>query len=120
MFSDPSALPLVQSGKLRALAVTTARRSTELPDVPTVGESIPGYEASVWQGVGAPRDTPADVIATLNTAINAALADPAIKTRLGALGFTPFASTPAEFGKFIADEAEKWTRVVRTADIKAQ
>ena len=120
MFADPSALPLVQSGKLRALAVTTARRWDELPDVPSVGESIPGYEASVWQGVGAPRDTPADVIATLNTSINAALADSAVKARLAALGFTPFATSPAEFGRFIADETAKWTRVVRTANIKPQ
>ena len=120
MFSDPSALPLVQAGKLRALAVTTAHRSDELPDVPAVGESIPGYEASVWQGVGAPRDTPVEVIATLNAAINAALADTGVKARLAALSFTPFASSPAEFGKFIADETEKWARVVRTANIKAQ
>jgi tripartite-type tricarboxylate transporter receptor subunit TctC len=120
MFSDPSALPLIQSGKLRALAVTTARRWDELPDVPSVGESIAGYEASVWQGVGAPRDTPADVVATLNTAINAAMADAGIKARLAALGFTPFASSPAEFGRFIADETAKWARVVRTANINPQ
>ncbi len=120
MFADPSALPLVQSGKLRALAVTTTQRWNELPDVPSIGESIPDYEASVWQGVGAPRETPADVIGTLNTSINAALADPAITTRLAALGFTPFASSPTEFGRFIADETEKWARVVRTANIKPQ
>ena len=120
MFADPSALPLIKAGKLRALAVTTARRSDELPDVPAVGETIPGYEASVWQGIGAPRDTPPEVIATLNASVNAALADPTIKARLANLSFAPFATSPAEFGTFLADETAKWAKVVRAADIKPQ
>jgi tripartite-type tricarboxylate transporter receptor subunit TctC len=109
----PSAFEYVKAGRLRALAVTTATRSPALPDVPSVGESVPGYEASSWYGIGAPRATPAEVIDTLNMAMNAGLADPKLKARLGDLGGTMLAGTPAEFGKLIAEETEKWAKVVK-------
>ena len=109
----PSAFEYVKAGRLRALAVTTATRSPALPDVPSVGEFVPGYEASSWYGVGAPRATPADIIDTLNKAVNAGLADPKLKSRLGDLGGTMLAGTPAEFGRLIAEETEKWAKVVR-------
>jgi tripartite-type tricarboxylate transporter receptor subunit TctC len=102
---------------LRALAVTTARRSDALPELPTLGEFVPGYEASVWYGIGAPRNTPVEVIDKLNKEVNAVAADPAIKARLAGLGVEPVSRTPAEFGKFIADETEKWGKVIRTANI---
>ena len=107
-----------QGGQLRALAVTTATRSEALPDIPTVGEFVPGYEASTWFGIGAPRNTPAEIIDKLNKEINAALADPKIKARLADLGGTVLAGSPADFGKFIADETEKWAKVVKFAGIK--
>jgi len=111
----------VRAGRLRALAVTTAMRSTELPEVPAVGEFVPGYEASGWQGIGAPRDTPAEVIDILNKEINAGLADTKMKARFADLGgYTPFASSPAELRKFIADDVEKWAKVFRAANIKPQ
>jgi tripartite-type tricarboxylate transporter receptor subunit TctC len=111
----------VRAGRLRALAVTTAMRSPELPEVPAVGEFVPGYEASGWQGIGAPRDTPTEVIDILNKEINAGLVGSKMKARFGDLGgYTPFASSPAEFRKFIADNAEKWAKVIRAANIKAQ
>ena len=116
----PSAIEYVRTGKLRALAVTTATRSEALPDVPTVGETVPGYDASGWYGVGAPKNTPAEVIDKLNNAINAVLADPAMKPRLADLGGTPLPMTPAEFGKFIAGETDKWGRVIRTTGIKPE
>jgi tripartite-type tricarboxylate transporter receptor subunit TctC len=116
----PSAIEYVRTGKLRALAVTTATRSEALPDVPTVGETVPGYDASGWYGVGAPKNTPAEVIDKLNNAINAVLADPAMKARLADLGGTPLPMTPAEFGKFIAGETDKWGRVIRTTGIKPE
>ncbi len=109
----PSAFEYVKAGRLRALAVTTATRSPALPDVPSVGEFVPGYEASSWYGIGAPRATPGDVIDTLNKAMNAGLADPKLKSRLGDLGGTMLAGTPAEFGKLIAEETEKWAKVVK-------
>ncbi len=109
----PSAFEYVQAGRLRALAVTTATRSPALPDVPSVGEFVPGYEASSWYGIGVPRATPADIIDTLNKAINAGLADPKLKARLGDLGGTMLAGTPAAFGKLIAEETEKWAKVVK-------
>jgi tripartite-type tricarboxylate transporter receptor subunit TctC len=110
----------VRAGRLRALAVTTAMRSPELPEVPAVGEFVPGYEASGWQGIGAPRDTPAEVIDILNKEINAGLADTKMKARFADLGgYTPFASSPAELRKFIADDIEKWAKVFRAANIKA-
>jgi tripartite-type tricarboxylate transporter receptor subunit TctC len=108
----------IRAGKLRALAVTTAERLDVLPDVPTVSEFLPGYEAIGWQGVGAPGGTPAGIIDTLNTEINAALADPSINARLAGLGGVPTPTTAAEFGQFIADETRKWSQVIKFAGIK--
>jgi hypothetical protein len=105
-------------GKLRALAITTATRSEALPDIPTVGESVPGYEASSFFGVGAPRNTPAEMIDKLNKEIDAGLADPKIKVRLADLDGTVLGGSPADFGKLIAEETEKWGKVVRAANIK--
>jgi tripartite-type tricarboxylate transporter receptor subunit TctC len=109
----------VRSGKLRALAVTTKARQAILPEVPAVGEFLPGYEASVWYGVGAPRKTPAEIIDKLNREISAAIVEPKFKARLADLGGTALASSPAAFAKLIADETEKWGKLVRTANIKA-
>jgi tripartite-type tricarboxylate transporter receptor subunit TctC len=110
----------VRSGQLRACAVTTATRAEALPDVPTVGEFVPGYEAGDWLGIGAPRATPPDVIDTLNRAINAGIADPAIKARFAELGDTPLALTPAAFGEMMGAETEKWANVIRAAHIKPE
>jgi tripartite-type tricarboxylate transporter receptor subunit TctC len=121
MFIGPAAtIDYSRSGKLRALAVTTAMRSEALPDVPTVSEFVPGYEASTWFGVGAPRATPAEIVDKLNNEINAGLADPKIKARLADLGGTVLPGTPADFGKLIADETEKWAKVIKSAGIKAE
>jgi tripartite-type tricarboxylate transporter receptor subunit TctC len=109
---------LVQAGKLRALAVTTATRQAILPEIPTVAEFVPGYEASAWYGIGAPRNTPTEIIDRLNKEANAALADPKMMARLAEIGVIPRPMTPAEFGKLIADETEKWGKVVRAANIK--
>ena len=108
----------IKDGKLRALAVTTASRSEVLPDVPTAGEFLPGYDASAWTGVGAPRNTPAEIIEKLNREINAGLADPKLKARFTDQGLAAFVGSPADFGKFIVDETEKWAKVVRKANIK--
>jgi tripartite-type tricarboxylate transporter receptor subunit TctC len=116
----PESISTIKGGKVRALAVTTAGRSEALPDVPTVGDFVAGYEATVWFGIGAPRNTPAKVIDKLNKEINAGLADPKIKARLADLGGTPFVGSPADFGKFIADETEKWGKVIRAANIKPE
>jgi tripartite-type tricarboxylate transporter receptor subunit TctC len=110
----------IKAGKVRALAVTTATRSDLFPDIPAVGEFLPGYEASLWNGVGAPRDTPADIIATLNREINAGLRDPAIKSQFAALASFPAPMTPAEYKKVVADETEKWGKVIRAAGIKVE
>jgi tripartite-type tricarboxylate transporter receptor subunit TctC len=110
----------IRAGKLRALAVTTATRSEMLPDVPTVGEFVPGYEASTWSGVGAPKATPAEIVDKLNKEIGAALADHKIKARLADLGSTALAGSPADFGRLIANETEKWGKVIRAANIKAE
>ena len=110
----------IKAGQLRALAVTTATRSDALPDVPTMGEFVPGHEASIWFGVGAPKATPAEIVDKLNKEINAGLADPKIKARLADLGGTPLVGSPADFGKFIAEETEKWAKVIRAANIKAE
>jgi len=110
----------IRAGKLLALAVTTATRSAELPNVPTVGQFLPGYEASGWSGVGVPKNTPAEVIEKLNREITAGLADPNIKTRLADLGAVPIPMTPADFGKLIADDTEKWGKVVKFAGIKPE
>jgi tripartite-type tricarboxylate transporter receptor subunit TctC len=121
MFADlPSSIEYVRSGKLRALAVTTAMRSEVLPDIPTVAEFLPGYEASGWNGVGAPKNTPVEIVERLNKEINAALADPKMKVRLAELGSTPFMLSSTDFGKLIADETEKWAKVIRAANIKPQ
>ena len=106
----PPSIELVKTGKLRALAVTSTVRSEALPDLPTIGEVLPGYEAIFVAGLGAPRNTPAEIVERLNREINAALADPGVKARLADLGNEPMPMTPAGFGKFIADETEKWAR----------
>lgn len=115
-----TAIGPVKAGKVRALAVTSAKRLDVLPDVPTVGEFVPGYEAAGWQGIGAPRNTPPEIIAILNREVNAALADSGFKARLTDLGFEPFANSPAEFGKFIVAYIEKWGKVIRAANIKPE
>jgi len=110
----------IESGKLRAIAVTTATRSRLLPQLPTVSEAVPGYEASTWFGVGAPRNTPADIVERLNRDINACLAEPAMKARLADLDGTTLVGTPADFAKLVAEETEKWSKVVKFAGIKAE
>ena len=110
----------VRTGKLRALAVTTATRAEALPDVPAVGEFLPGFEAGDWLGVGAPRGTPAEIIDRLNREIVAGIADPAVKARFADLGGTPLALTPEEFGRLLADETAKWAKVIRAANIRAE
>jgi tripartite-type tricarboxylate transporter receptor subunit TctC len=116
----PASIEHVRAGKLRALAVTAAARSEVLPETPTMGEILPGYEASGWQGVGAPKNTPTEIIAKLNSEINAALADPKLKARLADLGGKALVNSPADFGKLIAEETEKWGKVIRAANIKAE
>jgi tripartite-type tricarboxylate transporter receptor subunit TctC len=115
----PASIEYIKAGKLRSLAVTTATRLDALPNVPTVGDFLPGYQASAWQGVGAPKNTPAEIIAKLNSEINTGLADPKLKVRLADLGGTVIAGSPADFGKLIADETEKWAKVIKFAGIKA-
>jgi tripartite-type tricarboxylate transporter receptor subunit TctC len=114
----PAVIELIKAGKLRALGVTTATRSNELPDVPTIAEFVPGYEASQWYGIGAPKSTPADVIERLNRETNAVLADPKIKTRLAELGASVLTGSPADFGKLIVDETAKWAKVVKISGVK--
>ena len=116
----PTSVGYIQEGKLHALAVTGPTRAQALPDVPTVAEFLPGYEASSWYGIGAPKNTPPELIEKLNSEINAALADPAIKARFIDLGAEPMAMTPAGFSKFLTDETEKWGKVVRVANIKVE
>jgi tripartite-type tricarboxylate transporter receptor subunit TctC len=114
-----SSIEYIRAGRLRALAVTTATRWDALPDIPTVGEFLPGYEASTWFGVGAPKATPAEIVEKLNKEINAGLADPKIKARFAELGGDVLVLSPANFGKLIADETEKWGKVVKFLGIKA-
>jgi tripartite-type tricarboxylate transporter receptor subunit TctC len=114
----PAVIGYIRSGSLRALAVTSTARLDVLPDVPVMADFFPGFEAAGWYGIVAPRNTPEGVIDKLSTAINAALANPAVKTRLAEFGANAFASSPAEFGKFIAAEIEKWGKVIRAANIK--
>jgi tripartite-type tricarboxylate transporter receptor subunit TctC len=110
----------IKDGKLRALAVTTEARQETLGDIPALAEFVPGYEASGWYGLGAPRDTPADIIDTLHREISAALTDPAMKTQLANVGAVPMPMTPADFGKLIAEETEKWAKVIKFAGIKPE
>jgi tripartite-type tricarboxylate transporter receptor subunit TctC len=120
MFSPlSSSIEYVRAGRLRALAVTTAGRSDVLPDIPTVGEFVPGYAASGWFGIGAPAKTPVAIVDRLNREINAGLADAKLKARLAELGAVVFVGSPSDFGKHIADETEKWAKVVRTANLRA-
>jgi tripartite-type tricarboxylate transporter receptor subunit TctC len=114
----PSSIDHIRAGRLRALAVTTAARSGALPNIPTIGDFVPGYESSGWVGVGAPKNTPSGIIETLNSAFNAALADPKIKARLADLGGTVLLGSPADFGMLIADETEKWGKVVKFSGAK--
>jgi tripartite-type tricarboxylate transporter receptor subunit TctC len=116
--SVPNSIAHIRAGRLRALATTTATRLEALPDIPTVSETVPGYEASALAGVGAPRATPPEIIATINREINAALADPKMRTRLADLGGTPIPGSPDDYGRMLAAEIEKWAKVVRTAHIK--
>jgi tripartite-type tricarboxylate transporter receptor subunit TctC len=116
----PSSIAYIRAGKLRPLAVTTTTRSDELPEIPTVNDFVPGYEASSWYGIGAPKGTPAEILDMLNKEINAALAEPKMKSRLADLGGTVLPGSPAELGKLIAEETEKWAKVIRAANIKAE
>jgi tripartite-type tricarboxylate transporter receptor subunit TctC len=121
MFEPPlSTLPYIEAGKLRALAVSSATRSPVLPDVPTVAEAVPGYEATAWFGIGAPKNTPTSIVEKLNKEINAALADPKMNERIRSLGGIPMPMSPAEFGRLIVDETDKWAKVIRAANIKAE
>jgi tripartite-type tricarboxylate transporter receptor subunit TctC len=118
--TSPGMIDYIRTSKLRALAVTTAARWNGLPDIPTVGDFVPGYEANSWYGIGAPRNIPVGIVEKLNKEINAALSDPTIKARLVDLGGTMLPGSPAAFGKFIADETEKWGKVIHTANIKPE
>ncbi len=121
MFDNlPGAVEFVKSGKLRALAVTSAQRSFVFPDLPTIGETIPGFDVSLYYGIAAPKGTPPDVVAVLNKAVNTALADPKMKTRIAEFGGTPLVLTPEGFGKLVADETEKWAKVVKTVGISIE
>jgi tripartite-type tricarboxylate transporter receptor subunit TctC len=115
-----ASIEYIRAGKLRPLAVTIATRSDALPDIPTVSEFVPGYEASIWLGIGAPKATPAEIVEKLNREINAGLADPRMKARLADLGGTVLPGSPSDFGKFLADETEKWAKVIRFAGIKPE
>ena len=120
MFDNlPGSMAHIKAGTLRALGVTAGKRAEALPDVPTIGETVPGYEAVVWYGIVAPKGTPPEMVDTLNTAVNAVLADPKLKARLAELGGEPMPMQPAQFGKLIADETEKWAKVVKFSGAKA-
>jgi tripartite-type tricarboxylate transporter receptor subunit TctC len=121
MFDNvPTSVEYIRAGKIRPLAVTSATRIALFPDLPTVADYVPGYEASAWYGIGAPKGTPPEIVDKLNREINAILADPAVKTKLAALGASLLAGTPGDFGKLVADETEKWRTVIRFAGIKAE
>jgi tripartite-type tricarboxylate transporter receptor subunit TctC len=121
MFDNlPGSIEFVRNGQLRALGVTTAKRQDVLPDVPAIGEAVPGYEASIWYGISAPKGTPAEIVGVLNKAMAVALADPKMKARLAELGGAPMPMTPAEFGKLVAAETEKWAKVVKFANISVE
>jgi tripartite-type tricarboxylate transporter receptor subunit TctC len=116
----PGSIGQIKNGTVRALGVTAAQRVNALPDVPAIGEVVPGYEASVWYGVAAPHGTPPEIVARLNQAVNAALANPKLRTRMHELGGDPMPMTPEEFGKLVGDETEKWAKVIRAANIKPE
>jgi tripartite-type tricarboxylate transporter receptor subunit TctC len=118
--ATPGTTDYIATGKLRALAITTAARAKMLPELPTIADFVPGYEASQWYGISAPKNTPADIVSKLNREINAAIADPAMKARFAAIGGEPLPGSPAEFGRLIAEETEKWAKVVRAAGIKPE
>jgi tripartite-type tricarboxylate transporter receptor subunit TctC len=118
--SVPSAIQQVRAGKLRPLGVTTATRLAVLPDVPAIGESVPGYEASSWYGLIAPKDTPAEIVTKLNVTINAILADPQASARIADMGASPFGGSPADFARFLAEDTERWGKVIRAANIKPE
>ena len=118
--TTPPSIEHIRAGKLRALAVTSTTRSDVLPDLPTIGDFLPGYEATLLTGLGAPKNTPTEIVERLNKEISAALTDPGMKARLADLGGVPMPMSPAEFGKLIADETEKWAKVIRAANIKAE
>ncbi|MBI5263439.1 MAG: tripartite tricarboxylate transporter substrate binding protein [Bradyrhizobium sp.] len=118
--SGSPSLEFIRAGKLRALAVTTATRSPALPDVPTIAETVPGYEVTAWAGIGAPKGTPSEIIHKLNDHINAGLASPGIKARYADLGLTPLVLSPSDFGKFVADDTQRWAKVIRAANIKLE
>jgi tripartite-type tricarboxylate transporter receptor subunit TctC len=121
MFDNlPSSIEHIRSGQLRALGVTATRRSEALPDVPTIGETVPGYEVNVWNGIVAPKGTPPEIVDTLNRAVNAALADPRLQARFAELGGAPMPMTPAQFGRLVADETEKWAKVVKFSGAKPE
>jgi tripartite-type tricarboxylate transporter receptor subunit TctC len=116
----PPSIEYIRTGSLRALAVSTAERSPALPEIPTIGDFVPRFEASTWYGLGAPRNTPAEIVEKLNKEINAALTDPKMKARLADLGGTALPGSPANFGRLLADETDKWGKVIRAANIKAE
>jgi tripartite-type tricarboxylate transporter receptor subunit TctC len=116
----PQGIEYIRDGKLRALAVTTATRSPALPDVPSMSDFVPGFEAGSWWGVAAPKNTPAEIIDRLNKAFNAALADPKVRTRLAELGTTPLEFSPGEFGTFVEAETEKWAKVIKFSGAKEE
>ena len=116
----PASIESIRNGQLRALAVTTTTRSEAMPALPPMADFLPGYDASTWFGIGAPRNTPAEIVGTLNTGINAGLADPKIKARLSDLGATIFSASPAAFAKFVADETEKWAKVIKFAGLRQE
>ena len=116
----PGSIGHIKNGKVRALGVTGAKRVAAIPDVPTIGETVPGYEVSIWYGIAAPRGTPPEIIDKLNGAVNTVLADPKLQARLAELGGEPMPMKPAEFGKLVADETEKWGKLIRSANIKVE
>lgn len=116
----PTVIEYIRTGQLRALGVTSVTRSQALPDIATVGEFVPGYEAGSWYGIGAPTNTPVEIVKALNTAINVCLADPKMKARFAELGVVPMPMTPTEFGTFIEDETEKWAKIIKAGNIKAE
>jgi tripartite-type tricarboxylate transporter receptor subunit TctC len=118
--SVPASLQHIKAGKLRALGVSTATRADALPDIPPIGDFVPGYEASTWYGIAAPRGTPAAIVERLNAEINAGLRDPGLKARLAELGGMPIGGSPDDFGRLIAEDTEKWGKVIRAGELKAK